>query len=845
MADPMEEESEDEVPLTALVKREPRAAAEEDDGPPRRGGGRKRNPSIVEDSDSEAEFNEDAPPPPPSSSRASSGRPTTNSKARTAGKRKPPPPPDSDSESEEFDSDSEEEFEDEEEAPKPKAKPPAKKKPRVELEAEPKKRASSSSSSSSSSSKAAAAAKKRKPSSNGSSGGGRAGGGGRVKSEPGSARQFKELKKMEKLEQAMKSFKWWEHEDLPQGVQWRSMEHNGLSFPPAYTPHGVPLLYKGDPVELTPELEELATFYAAMPEDGPQLGDPATAPTFKKNFFDDFKKALGKKHVVQEFKHCDFSRIKQHVEQEKIIKKAATVDEKASAKQEKDRALFFYGFALVDNHLERVGNIMLEPPGLFRGRGKHPLTGKVKHRQDAESVTINVAESVKPPKCPTPGHAWGGVKHDPGVTWLATWHENILGNNKYVMLAAQSSFKGKSDRSKYEKAMRLKGCIDKIRADYRRNLSSKDSFKCQLATAMWVIDILALRVGGEKGEDEADTVGCCSLRLEHVHMGGEDQGEYDIELEFLGKDSMVYKATTDFSQYGDVGRQVYRNFARFVGKKRKLGAGASAQQLQVFDELDPPQLNKHLQTLMPGLTAKVFRTYNASETLQNELPSNESMADMTVAEKVLAYNDANRKVAILCNHQRTVSKAVQSGLDGLGEKLELLKRQKQELRHMLKLVKGDKTGKLRLKGEVSEAAEDAKRAIDEAKQMTEDAKTPEAKIAATRAMDAARQKQREARGSAQEQMHLFARQPSVDQVERRVEQWTDKIRKLEIDLRNKDENKEVALGTSKINYCDPRISVAWCKRCEVPIERIFPRTLRDKFVWSMPVEPNWLFNAMR
>ena len=37
----------------------------------------------------------------------------------------------------------------------------------------------------------------------------------------------------------------------------------------------------------------------------------------------------------------------------------------------------------------------------------------------------------------------------------------------------------------------------------------------------------------------------------------------------------------------------------------------------------------------------------------------------------------------------------------------------------------------------------------------------------------------------------------------------------------RDDNKEVSLGTSKINYMDPRISVAWCKRCEVPIEKAF------------------------
>jgi DNA topoisomerase-1 len=35
----------------------------------------------------------------------------------------------------------------------------------------------------------------------------------------------------------------------------------------------------------------------------------------------------------------------------------------------------------------------------------------------------------------------------------------------------------------------------------------------------------------------------------------------------------------------------------------------------------------------------------------------------------------------------------------------------------------------------------------------------------------------------------------------------------------------VALGTSKINYLDPRITVAWCKRHEVPIEKVWTSSL--------------------
>lgn len=40
------------------------------------------------------------------------------------------------------------------------------------------------------------------------------------------------------------------------------------------------------------------------------------------------------------------------------------------------------------------------------------------------------------------------------------------------------------------------------------------------------------------------------------------------------------------------------------------------------------------------------------------------------------------------------------------------------------------------------------------------------------------------------------------------------------DMQTKEDLKTVALGTSKINYLDPRITVAWCKRNEVAIEKV-------------------------
>ena len=48
-----------------------------------------------------------------------------------------------------------------------------------------------------------------------------------------------------------------------------------------------------------------------------------------------------------------------------------------------------------------------------------------------------------------------------------------------------------------------------------------------------------------------------------------------------------------------------------------------------------------------------------------------------------------------------------------------------------------------------------------------------------------------------------------------------------------EENKEIALGTSKLNYLDPRITVSWCKRVDVPVEKIYNRSQREKFSWAI------------
>jgi len=85
--------------------------------------------------------------------------------------------------------------------------------------------------------------------------------------------------------------------------------------------------------------------------------------------------------------------------------------------------------------------------------------------------------------------------------------------------------------------------VDRIRQDYTKDLKSKVMLDRQRATAMYFIDRLALRAGNEKGDDEADTVGCCSLRCEHVTLQPPNHLVFDFKSTRTSASSRITKRT--------------------------------------------------------------------------------------------------------------------------------------------------------------------------------------------------------------------------------------------------------------------------------------------------------------
>nr|XP_023683059.1 DNA topoisomerase I, mitochondrial-like isoform X1 [Paramormyrops kingsleyae]XP_023683060.1 DNA topoisomerase I, mitochondrial-like isoform X1 [Paramormyrops kingsleyae]XP_023683061.1 DNA topoisomerase I, mitochondrial-like isoform X1 [Paramormyrops kingsleyae]XP_023683062.1 DNA topoisomerase I, mitochondrial-like isoform X1 [Paramormyrops kingsleyae]XP_023683064.1 DNA topoisomerase I, mitochondrial-like isoform X1 [Paramormyrops kingsleyae]XP_023683065.1 DNA topoisomerase I, mitochondrial- len=569
----------------------------------------------------------------------------------------------------------------------------------------------------------------------------------------------KVLKMKKKEEEEQQRWRWWEEEKYPDGIKWKFLEHKGPYFPPEYQPlpDDVRFFYNGKAVKLSPAAEEVALFFAQMLDH-----EYTTKDVFRNNFFKDWRKEMTheERKLITHLEKCDFGELFQMHKDKVEARRNMSKEEKQIIKEANQKIVEEFGYCVLDSHRERIGNFKIEPPGLFRGRGEHPKQGMLKKRIRPEDIIINCSKDSHVPEPPM-GHQWKEVRHDNTVTWLASWAENVQGSCKYIMLNANSKLKGEKDWEKYEVARKLTTCVDSIRSQYQQDLKSKQMKTRQRAVALYFIDKLALRAGNEKEEGEtADTVGCCSLRVEHIALHERlDGDQHVVEFDFLGKDCIRYYNKVP------VAKKVFKNLRLFMENKQEGD--------DLFDRLTTSELNKHLSSLMLGLTAKVFRTYNASITLQQQLRELSNASD-NQAQKLLCYNRANRAVAVLCNHQRAPPKTFEQSMANLQAKIDSRKEQLAQA-----------------KGELKQAKKEAKENSDK-------------KLLAV-----------------------------MEKKKRTVQRCEEQLLRMEVQATDREENKQVALSTSKLNYLDPRISVAWCKNMDVPLEKIYNKTQRDKFAWAV------------
>ncbi|HSA74197.1 MAG TPA: DNA topoisomerase I [Nitrososphaeraceae archaeon] len=434
--------------------------------------------------------------------------------------------------------------------------------------------------------------------------------------------------------------------------KWTDLEHNGVAFPPEYVQRGINVKILGEIFFLNREQEELIYAWAKK-KDTHYVKDPV----FRANFLSDFKKLLPERfksvRTIDEIDMTEaFSLVDKELkirEYEKIRIKSLTRDERKKISQEKklekEKLKAIYGKAKIDGIEVDVANWLVEPPGIFMGRGLHPLRGKWKPRVTPKDVTLNLGQDASVPEGP-----WKAIVHDHYSTWLASWIENLTGKRKYVWLHDSSYLRQDNDKAKYDIAKKLEYYISDVEKEIiNQMLNSKDTTRKKIATVCYLIYKLAMRVGDEKDPDEADTIGASTLRVEHLKFP-KIGDKVHIEFNFLGKDSVPWQKTLEISSPDT--KTLYDNLLFFMKGKDKSD--------EIFEDITSSKVNKFLRSIdkenVPNLTAKVFRTYIATAIVKKHLSKPILKVNKNESEfkKVYVAKIANLQAAITCNHKKGI-----------------------------------------------------------------------------------------------------------------------------------------------------------------------------------------------
>ena len=424
-------------------------------------------------------------------------------------------------------------------------------------------------------------------------------------------------------------------------MKWKTLQHNGILFPPDFESKGIKIKIRGENVPLN-LLQEEMVYQWSKKKDAPKPGVTEKYiedPTFQKNFVSDFSKAFNGKFKNLQYADIDFSIPYKLVDKEKEEKELLTKEDKKALaikrKEIREEMKTKYGKAIIDGKEVEVGNYMAEPPGIFMGRGDHPMRGRYKPRATDKDVTLNLGKEAKIPK----GN-WGKIVHDRDSMWIASWMDILTQKRKYVWLADTAGIKQERDQAKYDKARNLSKEIESVKTQIVKDMQNKEQKTKRIATACYLIYRTAMRVGDEKDPDEADTVGATTLRKEHVKLT-----ENEIQFDFLGKDSVRWKETIPAEGHD---KQFYDNLKESISNKKDSE--------EIFDGITSRHVNAYYSTIVKGLSAKVFRTYLASSVVSKYLRDHDNIKSESDMKKMFHGKLANLNAAIMCNHKRTIPK---------------------------------------------------------------------------------------------------------------------------------------------------------------------------------------------
>ena len=435
-------------------------------------------------------------------------------------------------------------------------------------------------------------------------------------------------------------------------MKWKTLQHNGILFPPDFQTKKIKIKIKGESVDLDIIQEEMV-YQWAKKKDTPYVQDKV----FQRNFLADFAKTFASKYKKLELADIDFKNAFSVADKEKDAKELLTKEEKkvlaAKRKELREEMKEKFGKGKMDGKEVEIANYMAEPPGIFIGRGEHPLRGKWKPKVTSKDVILNLGKEARVP----PGN-WGKIVHDKESMWMASWTDFLTQKRKYVWLADTAGIKQDRDKAKYDKAKMLSNEIETVKNKIVKDMQNKDPRVRRISTVCWLIYRTAMRVGDEKDPEEADTVGATTLRKEHITLTSDA-----IKFDFLGKDSVRWKETVPAVKND---KQFYENLKELTSKIKPTD--------EIFGNLTSRDVNDYYKTVVNGLTAKVFRTFSASTVVSKYLNDKGNVKNSSQMEKLYHAKLANLEAAIMCNHKRTIPKTFEQSLQKKRDTLKVVEK---------------------------------------------------------------------------------------------------------------------------------------------------------------------------
>ena len=563
--------------------------------------------------------------------------------------------------------------------------------------------------------------------------------------------------------------------------------HHGVVVPEPPKPIGLTIRVRGQEIALTPKQEEMALAFARK-KDTPYVQDEV----FVANFMRDFSAALGIEPPLR-LDEVDFGPCYAYIEAERAAKEALSPEERKALalerRREREALKARYGYAIVNGQRVELGTYMVEPSGIFMGRGQHPLRGRWKEGAQQRDITLNLG----PDPSGIEGE-WAEIVWQPESLWVARWKDKLTGKLKYIWLSDTAPIKQIREAQKFDKAIELEERLAAVRQEIERALAAPDPRRRMIATACYLIDALCLRVGDEKEPDEADTVGATTLRPEHVVLHEDGTAEFH----FLGKDSVEWHKTLRLPE------QVLANLRELIANARPSstegnGGHPTRDLPQIFPDITSRDVNAFLSEIMPGLTAKVFRTHHATQAVETSLESARVKPADPEYVKWKAASLANLEAAILCNHT--------------------------------KQARGDWTlAEMRYKERRQKAQERLERSKEQVRACREALST--LKEAMRQEMEGADDAQKREKIAARYRKRLEAAENRLRLARERAARAQAALGKIEAQHTIARHKRTWNLGTSLKSYIDPRVYHRWGERVAYDaLERYYPTALRRKFAW--------------